>query len=475
VKPGLKTRAGISSGLCGRGVLSHAQELKSDTYSRLGSKDVRSKAGLDETIPPSFLLLNTDNYEQSLCEQKDRGRLADQGQENGGPRRSVARRRYQTGTLKLRGKKQKVWTLRWREDVIDSDGTVQRIGRTTVLGSKVELPTEKLARRRADVLLARINRPDYRPGKVTGFEEFSERWKENALSQQKPSCQKVAKSHLDCHLLPHFGTRRLDQIGQEDVQEFVASISQKARHTILNILGTLFSILKTARQWGYVVNEIRQADLAIPSSKPSKAGKSFTAGEVVAILEKAADPWHTIFAVAAMTGMRPGEVLGLSYEDLDFDAQQISISRSAWYSQLLTPKTKRSVSIVPMPNPLAEILRAYLFKWQPNPKGLLFANRRGNPYSANKVVQKRLWPILDELEIPRCGMHAFRHAMASLLLSTGASPKIAQEQLRPADPMTTMRMYVHILARDHRDAVEKVAGILRPNATKSEVKSRYVN
>jgi integrase len=387
----------------------------------------------------------------------------------------MARRRYQTGTLQLRGKKN-VWVLRWREDIIGTDGATKRIGHATVLGTKAELPTEKLARRRADVLLSRVNRPDYRPGKVIGFEEFSERWKENALSQQKPSSQKVAKSHLRFHLVKQFGRMRLDQIGQEDVQQFVSTIGKNlGRHTILNILGTLFSILKAARQWSYVVTEIRQADLVIPSSRPSRPGRFFTAENVIAILEKAEDPWRTIFAVAAMTGMRPGEVLGLSTEDLDFETRQIFVRRSAWYSRLLTPKTKRSESIVPMPEALEVMLRAYLLKWQPNPNKLLFVNRRNNPYSENKVVQKRLWPILDELKIRRCGMHAFRHAMASLLLSTGASPKIAQEQLRHADPMTTMRMYVHTVDQDQRKAVEKVAGILRPNATKAEAKSQYIN
>lgn len=234
-------------------------------------------------------------------------------------------------------------------------------------------------------------------------------------------------------------------------------------------------MLKTARQWGYVVNEIRQADLAIPSSRPSRPGRFFTAENVIAILEKAADPWRTIFGVAALTGMRPGEVLGLSVEDIDFEARQIFVRPSAWYSQLLTPKTKHSENIVPMPEPLEAMLRSYLLNWRPNPNKLLFVNRRNNPYSENKIVQKRLWPILDELKISRCGIHAFRHGMASLLLSTGASAKIAQEQLRHADPLTTMRMYVHTLSRDQRDAVEKVAGILRPNATKSEANSQYVN
>jgi integrase len=435
----------------------------------------------DLVMEPYPELFSTDSAEMNAATQielqrePEAGTLRAQGQGIGGPGASMARRRYQTGTLRLRGKKKKVWVLRWREDFTGPDGANRRVGHTTVLGSKAEL-TERLARRRADLLLSRINRPDYRPGKVIGFEEFSERWKEHALSQQKPSSQKVASSHLRFHLVKKFGRMRLDQIGQEDFQQFVSTIGKKlGRHTILNILGTLFSMLKTARQWGYIVSEIRQADLTIPTSRPSRPGRSFTAENVIAILEKAEDPWRVIFATAAMTGMRPGEVLGLSIDDLDFEARQIFVRRSAWYSQLLTPKTKGSESTVPMPAPLEAMLRAHLLGWTPNPSRLLFANRRNNPYSENKIVQKKLWPILDELKIPRCGMHAFRHSMASLLLSTGASAKVAQEQLRHADPMTTMRMYVHTVGKEQRDAVEKVAGIMRPNATKPEVNSSYVN
>lgn len=110
-----------------------------------------------------------------------------------------------------------------------------------------------------------------------------------------------------------------------------------------------------------------------------------------------------------MTGMRPGEVLGLSIDDLDFERRLIFVRRSAWYSYLISPKSTRSVATVPMPGPLAEILTNYVTSWRPNEKRLLFCNRRGNPYSENKVVQKGLGPILDVLMIPRCGMHAFRH------------------------------------------------------------------
>ena len=108
-------------------------------------------------------------------------------------------------------------------------------------------------------------------------------------------------------------------------------------------------------------------------------------------------------------------------------------------------------------------------------KRLLFSNRRGNPYSENKVVQKRLWPILDALSIPRCGMHAFRHGHGSLMHSSGASLKVAEAQLRHADASTTSRYYLHVLGSEQRDAAEKVARILCPDVAKPERKSVHVN
>jgi len=373
----------------------------------------------------------------------------------------LARRRYQAGSIKLVGKKNKVSSLRWREDLVGPDGKIRRVRRETVLGSKRDFPTEKLARRRADVLLSRVNRNDYRPGKVVLFEDFVQRWREHVLVQQKPSSRVAANSHINHHLLGRFGKLRLDQIGQEDVQQFVTALGKnRTHHTVQNILGTLFSILKTARQWGYVVNEIRQSDLAISGSKPSRPGRFFTAEQVIAILDKANEPWRTMFTLQVMTGLRPGEVLGLSVDDLDFDSKQIFVRRSAWFSHLITPKTPNSIGAVPMPEQLEAILRVHLSGWVPNPKRLLFANRKGNPYSENNVVQRRLWPILDALKIPRCGMHAFRHAHATLSIASGASPKTVQEQLRHADPTTTMKMYVHGVASDQRRAANAVANQL---------------
>lgn len=345
-----------------------------------------------------------------------------------------------------------------------------------MLGTVEELPTKPLAKREATAFLARVNRFDYRPVKRATFSEFAEHWRNQVIGLLKPSTAKVMASHLRFHLVPEFGRMRLDEMGQEQVQAFVGKLAKgRSRHTILNVLGTLASIVSMARKWGYAVAGFQLRDLVIPCAKPSKPGRFFTAEQIRSILALASEPWRTIFALAAMTGLRPGEVLGLSIDDLDFENRVIFVQRSAWYSRLILPKSKRSVATVPMPEPLAEVLANYLASWRPNERRLLFSNRRGNPYSENKLVQKKLWPILDALSIPRCGMHAFRHGHGSLLHSSGASLKVAQVQLRHADSSTTSRYYLHVVGSEQRDAAEKVARILCPDVTKTERKSLSVN
>ena len=151
-----------------------------------------------------------------------------------------------------------------------------------------------------------------------------------------------------------------------------------------------------------------------------------------------------------MTGMRVGEILALQTNDLDFERRMIHVRRSVWQGQIQTVKSKASKAPVPMPDALSVMIKTYLESWQPNPAKLLFMNRRGRPYSANKVVQKALWPLLEKLNIPKCGLHAFRHMHSSLLLETGASPTVTQAQLRHSDPRITLGVYGHVIGDSQR-------------------------
>jgi integrase len=377
------------------------------------------------------------------------------------PGGELARRRYQKGQV-LFSKNRQVWLGRYREDTIRPDGNIVRTRPQVVLGTKKELPTQRLAERKLDEILSRINDYSYRPTRVAVFEEFLERWKTEVLTKQRASSARAVKSHLKCHIVPQLGKLRLEQFGVENQQIFVTQISKQgvSRKTVLNVLGTLSSILTTAKDWGYDCQQIDLGKLRLPSRSASYEAPHFTVEQLGKILALAEEPWRTLFCIVTMDGLRAGEVLGLKWSDIDLDRALLTIRRSAWYGNLQPAKNQASETVLPIPESLVSVLKEYRKHWKPNPKDLLFVTRNGRPPSSNKVVEYRLWTILDALGIPRCGLHAFRHSHTALLLDSGATPKVAQRQLRHADARTTLQIYGHVVGDAHREAVEKVAARL---------------
>ncbi len=295
------------------------------------------------------------------------------------------------------------------------------------------------------------------------------------MSQYKPSTVRAAASHLRNHILPQLGKLRLDEIGNERQQSFITSLSQKAsRKTVLNVTSTLSSMFHRARRWGYICEKVDMSELVLPKEDLRSEARFFTSDQVRKIVAAADEPFRTMFATVAMTGIRAGELLGLKVEDIDFDRKLLFIRRSVIRGNAQTVKSKASKKPVPMQAYLIEILEKHLENYRKTPEGWLFANRRNRPYSADKVVGKQLWPILDALKISRCGLHAFRHTLSSLMLDNGASPAVAQAQLRHSDPRVTLGVYGHVIGDSQRDALEKIAEQLRPIAPKFEESGKWI-
>lgn len=379
---------------------------------------------------------------------------------------SMASKRYQCGTLKQL--KCGEWVLQWRKDVLSEDGDNRRRSEKTRIGLH---DSKRLARRAADEFLETVNSREYRPGKVITLAEFSVRWKRDALSLEEEGSQKAAKSHLKCWLVPMLGKEKLENIHQQLVQAMVATLAQKTdkrealgQKTILNVLGTLGSMMRCARDWGYTVGGFDRKRLTLPRAD-LRNERMFTESETIRLINAADGKYKAMFCIAAMTGMRCGEVLGLRWSDIDFDGLAITIQQQCWNGRLKVLKSKRGrrrENTVPIPTPLAEMLRWYESAWKPNALDLLFASPQGKPLWANSVLRHTLHPLTLKLEIPAGGFHAFRHQMASLMVSSGANPKVTQAQLGHSQIGTTMNVYARVLHDDHREAIEKVSLSLRP-------------
>ena len=106
-----------------------------------------------------------------------------------------------------------------------------------------------------------------------------------------------------------------------------------------------------------------------------------------------------------------------------------------------------------MPSQLDARLRAYLQTREGNAE-LLFVNKLGRPFSANKLRAKVLHPLLGKLGIPRGGFHSLRHGAASALLADGATPAVVQRQMRHSDARITLGIYGYVVGDAQRDAVE---------------------
>jgi integrase len=273
----------------------------------------------------------------------------------------------------------------------------------------------------------------------------------------KGSTTRAAESHLRAHIIPKLGSLPLTEINTKAVQSFIAYLATggRSRKTVENVLLTLSSILRVAKAWDYACGGFTLADITMPREGVKKEQRCFTDQEVGKIIAAAPKPFDTIMAVTSVLGLRIGEVLALRLSDLDFTRKIIRIRQSvdAATRNVQAVKSQASSADVPMPSQLEARLRAHLKKHDGKSE-LLFVNRRGRPFSANKLREKQLHPLLVKLGIPRGGFHSMRHGAASALLADGATPAVVQKQLRHSDPRITLGIYGHVVGSQQRDAVE---------------------
>jgi len=370
--------------------------------------------------------------------------------------RVALRRRFQKGTLIIRGKKP-VRCGVYREDVLQPDGTFKRVQKCVVLGPVSSL-SERAAWRKFQPYLDRVNAGAKLPPK-TGktLEQFVEEWRSSVAVNLKGSTTRAAESHLRAHIIPKLGSLSLTEINTKMVQSFVAYLATggRSRKTVENVLLTLSSILRVARSWDYACGSFTLTDITLPRENVKKEQRCFTDEEVGKIIAAAPEPFGTILAVTAVLGLRIGEVLALRVSDLDFGRKIIRVRQSldAATRETQAVKSKASSADVPMSSQLEVRLRAHLKKHDGKSE-LLFVNRRGRAFSANKLREKQLHPLLVKLGIPRGGFHSMRHGAASALLADGATPAVVQRQLRHSDARITLGIYGHVVGNQQREAVE---------------------
>jgi len=244
----------------------------------------------------------------------------------------------------------------WEVDiqVVMPDGSKVRERKKSPVSSKSGAQRWGEARERA--LL--FEGPQKPREEVPTLEEFAPRFLDGyaRANRQKPSGVSSKESILRVHLVPLVGEKRLDAIGNEDVQRIKKGLRDKARKTVNNVLTVLNTLMKVAVEWG-VIRELPCTIKLLPVTPSEADFHDFDEYERLVEASKATDSQaHLIVLLGGEAGLRCGEMMALEWTDVDLSRQQVHVQRSEWKGEVTVPKGGRSRR-VPMTNRLAETLR----------------------------------------------------------------------------------------------------------------------
>ena len=375
----------------------------------------------------------------------------------------MARKRYQRGCLRLRGKREKVWVAMWREDVLLADGSTHRIRKSEVLGTLKEYKTRRLAERALEQRLSEVNSLTYQPRPTTTFCEFAAKWQKDVLTQFKPSTGPADRSRIKLHLLPNFGEMCMKDISAQHIQSMIAKKQKKlSAKSVRNVVATLRMMWTQARAWGYTQHD-PFFGLVLPECGLLNE-RFLTLDEMKRVIEAAPEPYKTYYWILVETGVRAGEIGALPVRNLLLDQGAIKIAQSVWHQKIQTVKSLKGNRLCEISPQLVEHLRGYLRQWRPNSLGLLFATSNGTPLDTDVVRKRKLYPLLEKLGIERCGFHAFRHGNETVMDGERVPMATRQNRLGHSDARTTMK-YTHVISEDGRKIAARIGELLTASPT----------
>lgn len=340
-------------------------------------------------------------------------------------------------------------------DCYDQNGN--RYRKTLKLGTNKE-DAKKLLRE----LEARIERGTFLHEKKTPlFKDVARRW----LDYKKTKIRITSWETYQGHVKNHFDSLndyKITAITIAKIERFISAKQESNMNitTLKKIIVTLNQIMKYA-----IRHRLIDYNPVIDAEKPSNQGKEnkrqiisiMEPEQIVLFLDAVEKPkYRTLFLTAILTGARQGEILGLKWEDVDFENRQINIRRTFNNGSFFQPKTeesKRNIDLSPL---LVRELAAWKLKTRGQDNDLVFPSEAGTPICKYNMVRRHFLPALKKAGIPRIRFHDLRHGFASLLIEQGENIKYIQNQLGHSTPTVTLNVYAHLMKKTNQDAVCKL-------------------
>lgn len=393
----------------------------------------------------------------------------------------TARRSYGTASLLVRSDKRgrESWYGKWRhggQQVKRRLGTVRASGERGEEGSLTRAQAEAalreaMAAHQAEAALAAASRPAV-PGRP--FDELADAYLEHlTMLGRKNSTIEDVRGHLRHWLRPHFATIPVERIEREDVKALVRRMiagdrpsgierpKPPAPKTMRNIIGNLSAMLRWAEREGW--RRGNPADgIDLPAPATSDEIRWLEADEVRLLAEHTIEsPYQhldrVLYVVAAMTGLRQGELVELRWRDIDWTAGAIRVRRSYTRKQLGTPKSRRSSRSVPMADDVAAALEelSRLPEIPDGPDDLVFPHPMTGEHLASAQMLRRMRKGLRAAGLDDSHrFHDLRHTFGTQMAAEGVPMRTLQEWMGHRDIATTQRYADYAPRHDERTIVQ---------------------
>ncbi|HXN60017.1 MAG TPA: tyrosine-type recombinase/integrase [Acidimicrobiales bacterium] len=282
-------------------------------------------------------------------------------------------------------------------------------------------------------------------GRVT-FKKYAEAWQR--IQVHRPTTAAQVETNLRRHVLPQLGERPLGSIRKTEIQALVKAMTDKLAPATVELVYRYVVAIFRAAVADKVIAENPCVAIKLPRIEQGRVVPLET-DKVLGLIAAIEPRYRAAMVLAAGTGLRQGEVFGLTVDRVDFLRRSLTVDRQLVLAKgqgpvLAPPKTKASYRDVPLPQVVVDAVAAHLAAFPQGPNGLIFTNARGEPIRRARFSE--IWrPAAQSAGLPEgSGMHALRHYYASLLIRHGESVKVVQARLGHASAAETLDTYSHL-------------------------------
>jgi integrase len=289
--------------------------------------------------------------------------------------------------------------------------------------------------------------------------EYVGRWLSDSVrGSVRTSTHASYERQLRRYVVPALGRVKLKQLTAAHVQGLYRSMQDSglSPRTVRYAHAVLRRALKQAVRWGMIPrNPCDDTDLPKASRNEMRPLDRRQARRLLGVARSDGDRLEALWVLAVHTGMRPGELLGLKWEDMDLGAGALQVKRAlSPEGRFAATKTARSRRRIDLTSGSVEALQRHREAqleerirraglWQD--QDLVFPSSVGTPLSHRNVV-RAFKALLRRAELPETTrFYDLRHTCATLLLSRNVHPKYVQELLGHASIALTLDIYSHVL------------------------------